>query len=43
MLGKRENWLGKIIEINNVKFLVTKEIPRCSATNLQPNTDNVQH
>lgn len=36
---EERNWLGKIIEINNVKFLVTNEIPRCSATNLQPNTD----
>lgn len=34
-------WIGKIIEINNVKFSVTKEIPRCSATNLKPKTDNV--
>lgn len=31
-------WIGKIIQINNVKFLVTEEIPRCSATNLKPRT-----
>ena len=38
---EERTWIGKIIEINNIKFSVTKEISRCSATNLQPNTDNV--
>ena len=32
--------IGKTIDINNIKFLVTDEIPRCSATNLKPNTDD---
>jgi len=34
-------WVGKTIEINNVIFKVTDKIPRCSATNLQPGTNNV--
>ena len=38
---EERNWLGKIININNVHFLVSDEIPRCSATNLKPNTDNI--
>ena len=38
---KEREWVGKTIEINNIKFLVTEEIPRCSATNLQPNSDMV--
>ena len=38
---EERNWLGKTININNVNFLVSDEIPRCSATNLQPNTDNI--
>ena len=32
--------LGKIIKINNMNFLITEEIPRCSATNLKPRTFN---
>ena len=32
--------INKIIKINNILFKVDKHIPRCSATNLQPNTDN---
>ncbi len=35
------SWINKIIKINNVSFLITNNIPRCSATNLQPNTSNV--
>ena len=27
--------------INNVKFKVEKNIPRCSATNLKPYSDNI--
>tara|TARA_Y100000768_G_scaffold380299_1_gene357227 strand:+ start:574 stop:1335 length:762 start_codon:yes stop_codon:yes gene_type:complete len=38
---KERNWIGKIININNIDFLVTGEIPRCSATNLKPSTDIV--
>ena len=38
---EERKWIGKIIEINNIKFEVTDEIPRCSATNLQPNSDIV--
>ena len=33
-------WIGKTIKINEINFLVTEEIPRCSATNLQPGTSN---
>ena len=32
------NWLNKTITINHVKFKVIKEIPRCSATNIKPNS-----
>tara|TARA_Y100001970_G_C14238167_1_gene863205 strand:+ start:2260 stop:3033 length:774 start_codon:yes stop_codon:yes gene_type:complete len=32
-------WIDKIITINNTKFLVDTHIPRCSATNLKPNSD----
>ena len=35
------NWIGKTISINNINFLVTNEIPRCSATNLKPSTNIV--
>ena len=38
---EERNWLGKTININNVNFLVSDEIPRCSTTSLQPNTDNI--
>ena len=38
---EERKWINKIIKINNVSFKVDKHIPRCSATNLQPNTDNV--
>ena len=34
-------WIGKTIRINNINFFVTEEIPRCSATNLQPGTSNI--
>ena len=33
-------WINKILKINNVSFKVERHISRCSATNLQPNTDN---
>ena len=34
-------WIGKTIYINSIKFFVSDEIPRCSATNLKPSTDMV--
>ena len=37
---EERNWINKIIKINNISFKVQKHIPRCSATNLKPNTDN---
>jgi hypothetical protein len=36
----RRNWIGKIIKINNISFKVEKNIPRCVAINLKPNTDD---
>ena len=36
---KEREWLGKIVTINEVKFIVDYHIPRCSATNLKPHTD----
>ena len=38
---EERKWLGKTIRINKINFLVTEEIPRCSATNLKPKTDNI--
>ena len=38
---KERNWIDKIIRVNNVSFRVQKHIPRCSATNLKPNTNEV--
>ena len=38
---EERSWIGKIININNIKFIVSAEIPRCSATNLKPSTDIV--
>ena len=37
---EEREWLGKIIKINNVNFKVEKNIPRCVAINLNPQTDN---
>ena len=37
---EERNWLGKIIKINDVSFKVEKNIPRCVAINLTPNTDD---
>jgi hypothetical protein len=37
---EERNWIGKIIEINNISFKVEKNIPRCVAINLKPNTDD---
>ena len=33
-------WIGKTIKINNVSFKVEKNIPRCVAINLKPQTDD---
>ena len=38
---EERNWIGKTIKINNVNFVVSDEISRCSATNLKPSTDIV--
>ena len=35
---EERNWINKTLEINNIKFKVIKEIPRCSATNIKPNS-----
>ncbi len=33
--------VGKILSINDIKFKVVKEIPRCSATNIKPKTSDI--
>ena len=37
---KEREWIGKNIKINNVLFKVEKNIPRCVAINLKPQTDD---
>ncbi|WP_262589576.1 MOSC domain-containing protein [Candidatus Pelagibacter communis] len=37
---EERNWIGKIIKINDVFFKVEKNIPRCVAINLKPETDD---
>ena len=37
---EERNWINKIIKINNTSFKVEKNIPRCVAINLKPNTDD---
>ena len=37
---KEREWIGKTIKINNVSFKVEKNIPRCVAINLKPETDD---
>ena len=37
---KEREWIGKIVKINGVSFKVEKNIPRCVAINLKPNTDD---
>jgi len=37
---EERSWIGKIIKINNVSFKVEKNIPRCVAINLKPQTDD---
>ena len=36
---EERNWINKTITINGVSFRVEMHIPRCSATNLKPETD----
>jgi uncharacterized protein YcbX len=36
---EERKWIGKIIKINNISFKVEKNIPRCTAINLKPETD----
>ena len=37
---KEREWIGKVIKINDVSFKVEKNIPRCVAINLKPQTDD---
>ena len=37
---EEQNWINKIIKINNISFKVQKSIPRCIAINLKPKTDD---
>ena len=37
---EERNWIGKTIKINDVLFKVEKNIPRCVAINLKPQTDD---
>ena len=37
---EERNWIGKIIKINDISFKVEKNIPRCVAINLKPNTND---
>ena len=36
---EERNWIGKIITIGNQKFHIKKNIPRCVAINIKPETD----
>ena len=37
---EERGWIGKIVKINNISFKIEKNIPRCVAINLKPNSDN---
>jgi len=37
---KEREWIGKIIKINGISFKVEKNIPRCVAINLKPQSDD---
>ena len=37
---EERNWVNQIIKINNIDFKVEKNIPRCVAINIKPNTDD---
>ena len=36
---EERGWIGKIVKINDISFKVEKNIPRCVAINLKPNSD----
>ncbi|MDA9149917.1 MOSC domain-containing protein [Candidatus Pelagibacter sp.] len=36
---EERKWIGRTIKINNISFKVEKNIPRCAAINLKPETD----
>ena len=38
---EERNWINKVISINNTEFKVLRNIPRCSATNLKINSNEV--
>ena len=35
-----QDWVGKVIKINDISFRVEKKIPRCIAINLKPGSDD---
>ncbi len=35
-----QDWVGKVIKINDISFRVEKKIPRCVAINLKPGSDD---
>ena len=37
---KEREWIGEIIKINNISFKVEKNIPRCAAINLKPQSED---
>ena len=37
---EERSWVNKVIKINNVSFKVEKNIPRCVAINIKPETDD---
>ena len=37
---EERKWIGKVIKINNISFKVEKNIPRCVAINLKPQSDD---
>ena len=37
---EERSWIGKIIKINNISFKVEKNIPRCVAINLKPDSED---
>ena len=37
---KEREWIGKVIKINGISFKVEKNIPRCVAINLKPQSDD---
>ena len=37
---KEREWIGEIIKINNASFKVEKNIPRCAAINLKPQSED---